>query len=100
MLPSVHSETRGGCSAYENPQKGVINDKNLVKNYQNMLVVDGSMIPANLGVNPALTITALSERAMSFIPVKASKKMHYLQAEKKWGTSDQLTPPDTLADAP
>lgn len=82
MLPSVHPETRGGCSAHENPQKGVINDKNLVKNYQNMLVVDGSMIPANLGVNPALTITALSERAMSFIPVKASKKCTIYRRKK------------------
>jgi cholesterol oxidase len=35
-----------------------------------MLVVDGSAIPANLGVNPSLTITAMAERAMSFIPTK------------------------------
>ncbi|MCB1154440.1 cholesterol oxidase, partial [bacterium] len=33
-------------------------------------VCDGSAVPANLGVNPSLTITAMSERAMSRIPVK------------------------------
>ncbi|HEX2678906.1 MAG TPA: hypothetical protein VHM19_19780, partial [Polyangiales bacterium] len=31
----------------------------------------GSAVSANPGVNPSLTITALAERAMSFIPVKA-----------------------------
>jgi cholesterol oxidase len=35
-----------------------------------LYVIDGSMIGANLGVNPSLTITALAERAMSFIPDK------------------------------
>jgi len=33
-----------------------------------MYVCDGSVVAANLGVNPSLTITALAERAMSFIP--------------------------------
>jgi len=33
-----------------------------------MYACDGSVVAANLGVNPSLTITALAERAMSFIP--------------------------------
>ena len=33
-------------------------------------MVDGSMIPANLGVNPSLTITAMAEHAMSHVPAK------------------------------
>jgi cholesterol oxidase len=33
-------------------------------------VCDGSAISANLGVNPSLTITAMTERAMSFWPNK------------------------------
>ena len=33
-------------------------------------IVDGSAVSANLGVNPALTITAQAERAMSFWPNK------------------------------
>ncbi|MEE2653897.1 MAG: hypothetical protein VYE54_14315, partial [Pseudomonadota bacterium] len=32
-----------------------------------------SMLSANLGVNPSLTITALAERAMSFIPNKVQQ---------------------------
>ena len=36
--------------------------------YENLLVTDGAAIPANVGVNPSLTITALAERAMSHVP--------------------------------
>jgi cholesterol oxidase len=36
--------------------------------YENLLVCDGSVIPANPGVNPSLTITALAEHAMTFVP--------------------------------
>ena len=46
-------------------------DQNLhVFGYHNMLVCDGSAMPANPGVNPALTITALAEHAMAQIPPK------------------------------
>ena len=38
--------------------------------YENMLVTDGSAIPANPGVNPSLTITALAERTLSRVPPK------------------------------
>jgi len=31
-------------------------------------VVDGSIVPANPGINPSLTITALAEYAMSQVP--------------------------------
>ena len=51
--------------------EGVIDSQNRVFHYKNMYVCDGSMIGANLGVNPGLTITALSERAMSHAPSKA-----------------------------
>jgi len=44
--------------------------KNRVYGYEGLYVVDGSMIPANLGVNPSLTITAMAEHAMNHIPPK------------------------------
>jgi len=41
-----------------------------VFNYPGLYVVDGSVMPANPGINPSLTITALAEYAMSRIPAK------------------------------
>lgn len=58
----------GGCRMGSSPQQGVIDKDNRVFGYKNMYVCDGSMISANPGVNPSLTITALSERAISRIP--------------------------------
>lgn len=60
----------GGCNIGADAQCGVINSRQEVFNYPGMYVVDGSAIPANLGVNPSLTIAAMAERAMSLIPAK------------------------------
>ena len=63
----------GGCAMSDSPANGVIDAQNRVFNYKNLYVIDSSMLSANLGVNPSLTITALAERAMSFIPEKATR---------------------------
>ncbi|WP_372864454.1 GMC oxidoreductase [Spongiibacter sp.] len=63
----------GGCAMSNSPECGVVDGQNRVFNYQNLYIVDGSILSANLGVNPSLTITALAERAMSFIPAKDAK---------------------------
>ncbi len=60
----------GGAVMGESAENGVIDRDNRVFGYQNLLVCDGSMISANPGVNPALSITAISERAMAQIPDK------------------------------
>ena len=60
----------GGAAMGTSPADGVIDARNRVFGYDNLYVVDGSMIPANLGVNPSLTITAMAEHAMSHIPLK------------------------------
>lgn len=61
----------GGCPMGRSDADGVVNVNCEVFNYPGMYVVDGSIIPANPGVNPSLTITALAEYAMSRIPRKA-----------------------------
>lgn len=57
----------GGCVIARSPEQGVVDYRNRLFGYKNMYVCDGSVVAANLGVNPSLTITALAERAMSFI---------------------------------
>jgi cholesterol oxidase len=59
----------GGAVIAPDPSEGVIDAHQRVFGYQNLLVCDGSAIPANVGVNPSLTITALAEHAMSAVPV-------------------------------
>jgi cholesterol oxidase len=49
----------------------VIDSEQRVFGYQNLLVCDGAAVPANVGVNPSLTITAMTERAMTAIPPNA-----------------------------
>jgi cholesterol oxidase len=63
----------GGCCMGDSPQTGVIDHRHRVFGYDGLYIIDGSTITANVGVNPSLTITALAERAMSFIPNKEAK---------------------------
>ncbi len=60
----------GGACMGESAATGVIDARHRVFGYDGLFVVDGSAISANPGVNPSLTITALAERAMTFIPPK------------------------------
>jgi cholesterol oxidase len=75
MLPEILFDVPGtahcigGCVIADSPERGVVDSHHRVFGYRNMYICDGSVLAANLGVNPSLTITALSERAMSFIPL-------------------------------
>ena len=60
----------GGAVMGKDIDHGVIDKECKVYGYKNMLVCDGSMISANPGVNPSLTITAISEYAMGRIESK------------------------------
>lgn len=58
----------GGAAIAAGPERGVVDARQRVFGYRNLLVCDGAAVPANVGVNPSLTITALAEHAMSHIP--------------------------------
>jgi len=69
-IPST-AHILGGAVMGDNIHEGVIDKDNKVFGYPNMYICDGSTISANPGVNPSLTITASSERAMSKVPKKS-----------------------------
>ncbi len=58
----------GGACMGESASDGVIDHRHRVFGYDGLYVIDGSAVSANPGVNPSLTITALAERAMSYVP--------------------------------
>jgi cholesterol oxidase len=60
----------GGAPIGRDSSEGVVNENFEVHNYPGLYIIDGSIMPANPGVNPSLTITALAEYAMSKIAVK------------------------------
>ncbi len=62
---SATAHILGGCCMGETSDKGVVGLNGELFGYPNLYVADGSVIAANLGVNPSLTITALSEYIMS-----------------------------------
>lgn len=60
----------GGCAIGADASRGVIDPYHRVHGYPTLSVVDGSSVSANLGVNPAMTITAQAERAAALWPNK------------------------------
>ncbi len=58
----------GGAVIGADSSTGVVDARQRVFGYENLLVCDGSAVPANVGVNPSLTITAMAEHAMSHVP--------------------------------
>ena len=69
---SVTAHILGGCQIGKDRDRAVIDVRHEVFGYPGLYVVDGSAIPANVGVNPSLTITALAERCMSLFPPKGA----------------------------
>lgn len=64
----------GGACMASSANDGVIDSNHQVFGHPGLYVCDGSVVPANLGVNPSLTITALSERFASYFPIKSFSK--------------------------
>lgn len=67
MNMSATAHILGGCAIGANREEGAIDSRHELFGYPGVYVVDASAIPANVGVNPSLTITAMAERAMSLI---------------------------------
>ncbi|UCF47812.1 MAG: GMC family oxidoreductase [Myxococcales bacterium] len=65
----------GGAAIGGDPSTGVVDAHNRVFGYENLLICDGSTVPANPGVNPALTITAMTEHAMSHVPAAIGRNV-------------------------
>jgi cholesterol oxidase len=62
----------GGAAIGATPEQGVVDRDHRVFGYENLLVCDGAAVPANVGVNPSLTIAAMAERAIAAVPPAAS----------------------------
>lgn len=58
----------GGAIVSASPEQGVVDPYHRIWGYPGLHVVDGAAVPANPGVNPSLTITAMAERAMAGWP--------------------------------
>lgn len=67
---STTAHILGGAVIASDPSRGVADARGRVFGHDGLYVVDGSAVPANLGVNPALTITALAEHIMTGVPAK------------------------------
>ncbi|NYG55503.1 FAD-dependent oxidoreductase [Nocardioides perillae] len=63
----------GGCPVGLDAEHGVVDPYHRVHGHPGLHVVDGSVVAANLGVNPSLTITAMAERATALWPNKGER---------------------------
>ena len=57
----------GGCPMSDDPAAGVTDDRGRVHGYEGLYVLDGSIVPTALGVNPSKTIAALAERGVEHL---------------------------------
>lgn len=68
---SITAHILGGCPMGADADTGVIGVDHQLHGHPGIYVVDGAAVPANVGVNPSLTITAMAERCMAAIPARA-----------------------------
>jgi cholesterol oxidase len=77
---STTAHILGGCPMSENIAKGVVDPNLKVHGYQNMYIMDGSVIQGNIGVNPSFSILAMAEYAMDKIPLKKESQKETLES--------------------
>ena len=91
----------GGAPISSSPERGVVDPYNRVWGHPTLHITDGSAMPANPGVNPSLSITAIAERAMALWPNKGEADIRPAQGEG-YRELDPVAPhaPIVPADAP
>ena len=67
---AVTAHLLGGAVIAGSPAEGVVDARHQVFGHPGLYVIDGSSIPANVGVNPSLPIAALAARAISLWPAR------------------------------
>ncbi len=70
--PIFTAHQMGGCVMGGDPARSVVDAKHQVRGFDNLYVVDGSVLPTSLGVNPSETIYGLAHRARDFVAEAAS----------------------------
>jgi cholesterol oxidase len=86
----------GGCPMGRDSSEGVVDTDCAVHGYPGLYVIDGSIVPANPGVNPSLTITALAEYAMSRMTAVSSSGSGIRKAPKGATVAPDVTPAGAL----
>ena len=98
----ITAHIMSGVAMGSDASNGVIDQTGEVFGYKNLRVLDGSIIPGNMGVNPSLTILALTEHAMSKLPVfnqeRADKIKPVLFSSMLEGQVSQLTGSGNLSE--
>ncbi|MEJ5187230.1 MAG: GMC family oxidoreductase [Candidatus Geothermincolales bacterium] len=77
----------GSCPMGGDPENSVVRPTGETWEVENLFICDASVLPTSLGVNPQLTIMALSVRAAGFIDEKLSRKderIEVLSRLEKW----------------
>ena len=62
----------GGARMAQSPDLGVVDDTGAVFGYEGLYCIDGSIVPTSLGVNPSLTISAVSERCAEHLVARSA----------------------------
>jgi enediyne biosynthesis protein E9 len=65
------SHPLGGCRMAASPDLGATDHSGAVFGYEGLYCIDSSIIPTSLGVNPSLTIAAVSERCADLLVRRA-----------------------------
>ncbi len=63
LRKTITAHPLGGCFMGDSAADSVVDGRGQVWNYPGLHVIDGSMIPTALAINPSMTIAALAERA-------------------------------------